>query len=59
VLDVNGELILPVYIYDEPDIELVTKDPDIEPVRYVSGNSYLSQDGNDAIITPVPNRLLI
>tara|TARA_R110000796_G_scaffold229932_1_gene347406 strand:- start:223 stop:402 length:180 start_codon:yes stop_codon:yes gene_type:complete len=59
VLDVNGELILPVYVYPDPVIEPVTKDPDIEPVRYVSGNSYLSQDGNDAIITPVPNRLLI
>ena len=57
MLDVNGELILPVYVY--PDTEPVTKDPDIEPVRYVSGNSYLSQDGNDDIITPVPIRLLI
>ena len=57
MLDVNGELILPVYVY--PDTEPVTKDPDIEPVRYVSGNSYLSQDGNDDMITPVPIRLLI
>jgi len=38
VLDVNGELILPVYVYPDPVIEPVTKDPDIEPVRYVSGN---------------------
>lgn len=70
MLDVNGELILPVYIYDEPDIELLTKDPDIDPVLYKSGksgkfgnlyseNSYLSQDGKDDITTPVPIKLLI
>lgn len=59
MLDVNGELMLPVYVLLEPDTEPVTNEPDTEPVRYVSGNSYLSQPGITEITNPVPTKLLI